>query len=107
MDNEPRVVVFSSLFPSSAQPGAGLFVRERMFRVARRLPISVVSPVPWFPFQSLLRRLRPGSRPDAPRREVQDGVQVEFPRFFSVPGMLKSLDGLWMALPSLQRKNNQ
>lgn len=110
MDNEPRVVVFSSLFPSSAQPGAGLFVRERMFRVARRLPISVVSPVPWFPFQSLLRRLRPGSRPDAPRREVQDGVQVEFPRFFSVPGMLKSLDGLWMALcvyPLLRRMKRQ
>jgi hypothetical protein len=27
------LVVLSSLFPSAARPGAGLFIRERMFRV--------------------------------------------------------------------------
>jgi len=34
---EPKrieLIVFSSLFPSAARPGAGLFIRERMFRVA-------------------------------------------------------------------------
>ncbi|HHQ40973.1 MAG TPA: glycosyltransferase family 4 protein, partial [Chromatiales bacterium] len=58
----PAVVVLSSLFPSAVRPRAGLFVRERMFRVARRLPLTVVSPVPWFPGQGLLRLLRPGYR---------------------------------------------
>ncbi|HEY0676259.1 MAG TPA: hypothetical protein VGD25_08600, partial [Immundisolibacter sp.] len=61
----PRVLVFSSLFPHAGAPGAGLFVRERMFRVAQRLPLSVVSPQAWFPGQGLLRRRRPHFRPAA------------------------------------------
>ena len=99
----PHVVVLSSLFPSSVQPGAGLFVRERMFRVGQRLPLSVVAPVPWFPLQGLVRRWRPAFRPGAPRHELQSGLDVWFPRFPSVPGMLKRLDGLCMALGAWPR----
>ena len=102
----PHVVVLSSLFPSAAQPGAGLFVRERMFRVGRRLPLAVVSPRPWFPGQALLRRVRPGFRPPSAAHETQDGRDVWFPRFPSLPGLLKRLDGLAMALgawPRLRR----
>lgn len=99
----PHVVVLSSLFPSSIQPGAGLFVRERMFRVARRLPLSVVAPTPWFPLQSLIRRWRPGFRPGAPTCERQQGIDVWFPRFLSFPGGLKRLDGLFMALGAYPR----
>ena len=58
----------------------------------------MVSPVPWFPFQSLLRRWRPGFRPGAPRYEQQQGHEVWFPRFLSVPGLFKRFDGLFMAL---------
>ena len=104
--DRPRIVVLSSLFPNSHQPGAGLFIRERMFRVGRQLPLAVVSPVPWFPMQGLLRRWRPGFRPGAPARESQQGIDVWFPRFFSVPGLFKGLDGLMMALgawPRLRR----
>ena len=98
---QPHIVVLSSLFPSSVQPGAGLFIRERMFRVGQRLPLSVVSPSPWFPLQSLIRRFRPGFRPGAPREEIQSGFQVHFPHFLSIPGLLKQWDGLMMALGSL------
>ena len=94
------LVVFSSLFPSAARPGAGLFIRERMFRVAAHRPIVVVSPQPWFPGQSLIRRLRPGYRPQAPAREVQHGIEVFHPRFLSVPGLLRRLDGWSMAIGS-------
>jgi glycosyltransferase involved in cell wall biosynthesis len=100
---EPHVVVLSSLFPSSVQPGAGLFIRERMFRVGAQLPLAVVAPTPWFPLQGLIRRLRPGFRPGAPGHEVQAGFDVWFPRFLSVPGALKSLDGWFMALGALPR----
>jgi len=68
----PRLVVFSSLFPSPAQPNAGVFVRERMFRVGQVLPVTVVSPQPWFPLQSLIRRFVPRYRPPAPGFEVMD-----------------------------------
>lgn len=94
------LVVFSSLFPSPARPGAGLFIRERMFRVAQQRPLAVVSPQPWFPGQSLIRRLRPGYRPQAPALEIQQGIRVYHPRFLSVPGILRQFDGWSMALAS-------
>ena len=95
-----EVVVFSSLFPSAVRPGAGLFIRERMFRVARRRPLVVVSPQPWFPGQALIRLLRPGYRPMAPALEMQQGIRVHHPRFLSLPGVLRRLDGWAMAVAS-------
>jgi glycosyltransferase involved in cell wall biosynthesis len=95
------VVGFTTLFPNSAQPGAGLFVRERMFRLGKHFPLTVVAPVPWFPLQHLIRRWRPHFRPNAPRAEVQSGIEVLHPRFFSVPGLFKCLDGWSLALCTL------
>lgn len=98
MPEGPRIVVFTTLFPNAAQPGAGVFIRERMFRVARVLPLMVVAPVPWFPLQGLIRLFRPHFRPVPPYRETQDGIEVLHPRFFSIPGIFKSLDGFFLAL---------
>jgi glycosyltransferase involved in cell wall biosynthesis len=100
---KPRVVVLSSLFPSAVQPAAGLFIRERMFRVGQRLPMVVVAPSPWFPLQRFIARWRSGFRPGAPRAETQFGVTVWYPRYFSVPGVLKRLDGGLMALGAFPR----
>lgn len=104
--DRPGVLVFTSVFPNAAEPRRGLFVRERMFRVARRLPLAVVAPVPWFPLQGLIRLWRPSFRPLPERRELQSGVEVLHPRFLSVPGLFKWADGLAMALsclPTLRR----
>lgn len=100
--SEPRIelVVFSALFPSAARPGAGLFIRERMFRVAQHRLLAVVSPQPWFPGQGLIRHFRPGYRPQAPALEIQQGIRVYHPRYLAVPGMLRRLDGWSMALAS-------
>jgi len=69
-----------------------------MFRVGRVLPITVVSPQPWFPGQGLLRRRKPGYRPRKARFEVQHSVEVYRPRFLAIPGLLRRLDGFFMAL---------
>ena len=98
---KPRLVVFTTLFPNPGQPTTGLFIRERMFRVAEHLPLIVVAPVPWFPLQGLIRKWKPHFRPDAPRVEQQAGIDVLHPRFFSLPGALKWLDGIFMALGCL------
>jgi teichuronic acid biosynthesis glycosyltransferase TuaC len=95
---QPAVLVWSSLFPGPAQPQAGIFIRERMFRVAGELPLTVISPQPWFPLQGLIRRTRPHFRPEQPARELQSGIEILRPRYFSVPGVLKFLDGVFMAL---------
>ncbi|OGB05454.1 MAG: glycosyl transferase family 1 [Burkholderiales bacterium RIFCSPLOWO2_12_FULL_64_99] len=94
----PALLVYSSLFPSPVQPNAGVFVRERMFRVGAHLPIVVVAPTPWFPFQSVLRMFKPHFRPRPPAHQQQDGVDVWYPRYFSIPGVFKQWDGVFMAL---------
>ena len=107
---EPRIVVLTTLFPHAGQPTSGLFIRERMLRVARLLPLTVVAPRPWFPLQGLLRLWKPHFRPPAPAFEVQEGVEVRRPRFLSVPGGLKWLDGWLMAVccfPTLLRLKRQ
>ncbi|MDD5579519.1 MAG: glycosyltransferase [Methylobacter sp.] len=98
---EPKLLVFSSLFPSQRRPNAGVFIRERMFRVKQEIPVVVVSPVPWFPFQEVIRYWKPNFRPQPDKHEEQEGVQVYFPRFLSIPGLFKSWDGFFMALGSL------
>jgi glycosyltransferase involved in cell wall biosynthesis len=100
---KPHIVVLSSLFPSRRQPGSGLFVPERMFRVARHFPLSVVAPTPWFPFQGIIRSWKPHFRPGAPECETQQGIEVWYPRFLSAPGILKHCDGRAMALAAWPR----
>lgn len=103
---EPRIVVLTTLFPHAAQPTAGLFIRERMFRVGRLLAVSVVAPVPWFPLQGLARHWRPHFRPRVGAMETQQGIDVRRPRFLSLPGACKWLDGFFLAagcLPTLLR----
>lgn len=95
---EPRLIVYSSLFPSAASPTAGIFIRERMFRVARHVPIVVVAPQPWSPLDAVVRLFRPAFRPQGPGHETMDGIEVFRPRWFSLPGVAKSLDGWSMAI---------
>lgn len=103
-DPRIRVLLFSTVFPNAAQPHHGAFVRERMRGLpAGEAEVRVVAPTPWFPFAS---GLRPGFRPEVPAEEVQDGVRVYHPRFLSIPGVLKCLDGLFLffwTLPLLLR----
>lgn len=93
-----RILVFSYIFPSASQPAAGLFVRERMFRVGKRAFVVVIAPQPWFPLQSVLRLFRPTFRNMGVEREMDAGIEVFRPRYFSIPGLLKRFDGLFMAM---------
>ena len=93
-----KVLVLTTVFPNCKQPTLGTFVRERMFRVAKECELKVVAPVPWFPFA---RYFKPNYRPIVPRNEIQQGIEVYHPRFFSVPGVLKCLDGIFFFLSLL------
>ncbi|HET8532041.1 MAG TPA: glycosyltransferase family 4 protein [Methylomirabilota bacterium] len=89
-----RVLVLSSTFPNSTQPNRGVFVRERIARLARRCDVVVVAPIPWFPLNRWIRSDRAG----AARVDDQDGLTVYHPRFFSLPRYGKCLDGFFYAL---------
>jgi len=82
-----RVVTFSNLFPSSVMLTHGLFVRERMARVAAAggFDWTVVAPVPRVAWP--LRRGVYRQWAAVPEREVVDGVTVHHPRFAHWPGL--------------------
>jgi len=90
-----KILVVTSVFPNSRQPGLGVFVRERMFKVAQHCELKVVAPAPWFP---LINRIKKDYRPLVPYHEVQDGIDVYHPRFFNIPRYFKFLDGFFFFL---------
>ena len=84
-----RVLVVSTVYPSATEPTFGVFVEERIRRVAAHCEVVVVAPVPWFPFN---RWIRGRGRAATPRLEQRQGITVYHPRFLSVPRFGKCLD---------------
>lgn len=81
-----RIVTFTNLFPSSAMPTHGLFVHDRMQRVAATggFAWQVVAPVPWvwWPLRSAAFRAWAA----VPVQETWQGVAVAHPRYRHWPG---------------------
>lgn len=92
-----KLMVLSSLFPNSREPNAGLFVKERMFRVGEYCDLFVVSPKPWSPFDKLIRLLKPHYRIAPIEKEFLENKEIHFPRFFALPGIGRRFDGYFMA----------
>jgi glycosyltransferase involved in cell wall biosynthesis len=91
-----KVLVFTTVFPNSAQPTQGSFVFERIRHLAELAELRVVAPVGW--------RVR--LRAHVPRRHSTGGLDVSHPAFWYIPGVLKVLDGVLLfcsALPTLRR----
>lgn len=86
-----NVLVVSTLYPNRVQPVHALFVEQRIRAMARRFPVRVLAPVPYFPLA--LRLARYAYRREIPATDERHGIRVEYPRFLSVPRVLKPLDG--------------
>lgn len=102
-----RVLVLSSIYPNAAQPTHGVFVRQRVRTVAAHCSVEVVAPIPWFPFNRLIRGR---ARSEAPGRESDGAIRVHHPRVFSLPAIGKSLDALFYFLsiaPFIRRLRRQ
>lgn len=84
-----RVLSFTTVFPSTAQPQHGLFVLERLRACARRAEITVIAPRPFH------------DRRPAPRQETIGGLTVEHPTFWYTPRIGKPLDGFALYASSL------
>jgi teichuronic acid biosynthesis glycosyltransferase TuaC len=86
-----RVLVLTTVFPNAQQPTLGVFVRERVRRVAEFAKVVVVAPIPWFPLNGHIR----GRHLEAISPVEFDGtLEVHHPRFLCVPRYGKWLDGL-------------
>lgn len=92
-----RIVTFTNLFPSSVMPAHGVFVYERMHRVAKAggLPWEVVAPVPqvaWFVRTGIYSRWA-----EVKHRETWQGVPVHHPRYRHWPGLSQRRQAAAMA----------
>ena len=81
-----KVLVFTTLFPSSADPVHGIFVENRLRQLVAsgEVEARVVAPVPWFPFKSE-RWGRYATFAATPRAEERHGIRVTHPRYMVLP----------------------
>lgn len=81
-----RVCVFSTLYPNSSTPRAGLFVERRLLSMlaAGGLEAEVLAPVPWFPAtHPAFGRYADHARVE--RAEKRAGLSVLHPRYLVIP----------------------
>ena len=82
-----KVLSFSYCFPNSRTPTWGVFVQQRLTAMADLVDLEVVSPTPTFP---LVTRLRGGLPAES---NAPGGLRIHRPRYLSLPGILKSIEG--------------
>jgi teichuronic acid biosynthesis glycosyltransferase TuaC len=107
MHRPVKVLLFSTLFPSSARPGHGIFVETRLRHLlaSGELEARVVAPIPWFP--STLACFGEWSRmAKTPRYEIWNNLSVVHPRFPLLPKLGMNFSPFFMAafcLPIIKR----
>lgn len=90
-----KVASISHLFPNSVYPTNGVFVKERLKHVAAIIDLSVVAPVPAFPFIGLTAKYAGIGR--IPPEEIIEGLLVYHPRYFMIPKYFKYFDARFYA----------
>jgi len=97
-----KILLFSSLYPSSVRPIHGIFVETRLRELLKtgEVQAKVVAPVPWFP--STAERFGAYAKFAAtPRVEQRNGVEVHHPRYLLLPKVGMSMAPYTMALGAL------
>ena len=81
-----RILSITTLYPNAERPTFGVFVENRLRKLAERpgIEVRVVAPVPWFPLRhdvfggyGRLARI--------PGAELRHGIEISHPRFLQIP----------------------
>lgn len=86
-----RIASVCRTLPTPDNSVAGTFVASRLAALAKLTSLRIVQPIPFFPIARPLPRWLNG------RQLTLQGVPVEAVPMFYFPGVLKSLDGRWLA----------
>ncbi len=81
-----NILVFTTLYPSAADPLHGVFVEHRLRQLLRsdEVRARVIAPVPWFPSKAkMFGRYATFAR--TPRFEERFGVKISHPRYLVLP----------------------
>lgn len=81
-----NILSFTTLYPNSAQPRHGIFVENRLRRIAEQpgINLKIIAPVPWFP-SSNPRFGHYAAFSQVPKQEERHGIDILHPRFPTVP----------------------
>jgi teichuronic acid biosynthesis glycosyltransferase TuaC len=81
-----RILSFTTLYPNAEQPVHGIFVENRLRRLVEtgQASVTVVAPVPWFPFKSQTFGTY-GRYARVPDQERRHGIDIYHPRFKTLP----------------------
>ncbi len=96
MSGRLRILCIATMFPNPRMPVHAQFVKQRLDALSKRAELTVVSPIPWFPGEQYLARYANRSRIGA--RTDANAYPTYFPKFFSIPAVLKPLEGVFLAL---------
>lgn len=98
-----RVLLFSTLYPSSVRPGHGIFVETRLRELlsSGQVEVKVVAPVPWF-FSGNPRFGEYALMARTPHRELRHGVDVLHPRYLLPPKVGMSVAPFSLAAGSMR-----
>jgi teichuronic acid biosynthesis glycosyltransferase TuaC len=90
MSTQLKILAISFLFPNSQQPNHGIFVLNRLKAMSQYADITVINPIADSPVHKHIDKFK--GLQNIPLEEELHGVHVYHPRFFSIPGYLKSLE---------------
>lgn len=102
-----RILLFSTLYPSSVRPSHGIFVETRLRELLKtgEVQARVIAPVPWFPFKSP-RFGHYAKMAATPRQESRNGIEILHPRY-PLPPKIGMHVAPWLlargALPAARR----
>ena len=102
-----RLLTFSTLYPSAARPGHGIFVETRLRELVAsgQVDSRVIAPVPWF-FSTHPRFGDYARMASTPARELRNGLDVQHPRYFLPPKVGMNIAPFALAMgarPAIQR----
>lgn len=85
------VLSISHMFPNRIQPNNGIFVKERLKYMAKKIQLEVVSPIPYFPLTYMIPKYR--GLNNVPKQDEIDGLHTYHPRYWNIPKYFKICDG--------------
>ena len=85
-----RVLLLSHMYPNPARPTDGIFVHELAKVLSKNCQLSVLAPIPFFPFLVMTSKYRRFS--SIPPRDASGDFDIRYPRFFFIPKFLKFTD---------------
>lgn len=95
--NRLKILLISNLFPNPQEPTRGIFTAQLVSEIQKIGEVIVVSPIPWFPNCSFLKRFKkwyPFSQ--IPFSSERGGVRVYYPKYIVIPKVSEAFQGLFL-----------